>query len=358
MATRRVSRRSRGKPVLALPDGVVAITPRGRTYFYYTPGRGGQNQGKRVRLPDDPHSPAFWQAYREFSGHEGATPIAAKAGTFDALIDAYLVSPEFLKKAASTQALNRHYLGIIRDVWGDLRADGVRPKHVLDFRDKFADTPRKADELVSTLRTIFAWGRPRELAGETNPAIDIGKLSGGDGWAAWQADDIAYARQHLRLDLWHAAALALYTGQRQGDVLKMQWNAIRDGRITVRQDKTGKPLTIPLHRDLVTILDQIDRRSIRILVNRRGKPWSTGFRSAWQDAMNADAFADFRARRLVFHGLRKTAVNFLLEAGATVPQTAAVTGQSHQMVAHYAKGVDQGKLASAAILKWEGKNGA
>jgi hypothetical protein len=70
----------------------------------------------------------------------------------------------------------------------------------------------------------------------------------------------------------------------------------------------------------VAILDQIERRSIRILVNNPGKPWSTGFRSAWQDTMNAEAFAEFRTWRLVFHGLRKSAVNFLLEAGATVPQ--------------------------------------
>ena len=357
MAIRRGSRRSRGKPVLPLPDGVVAITPRGRTYFYYTPGRGGKGQGKRVRLPDDPHSPAFWEAYQELSGLDAAPP-QTKAGTFDALIDEYLISPEFSKKAATTQALNKHYLGIIRDLWGDMRVDGVRPVHAINLRDAFAATPRKADELVSTLRTLFAWGRPRELAGDTNPAIDIGKLSGGDGWASWHMDDIAYAREHLRPDLWHAAALALYTGQRQSDVLKMQWSAIREGRIAVRQDKTGKPLTIPLHRDLIPILDQIERCSTRILVNSRGKPWATGFRSAWQDAMNADAFAEFRTRRLVFHGLRKSAVNFLLEAGATVPETASVTGQSHQMVAHYAKGVDQGKLASAAILKWEGRNGA
>lgn len=60
-----------------------------------------------------------------------------------------------------------------------------------------------------------------------------------------------------------------------------------------------------------------------------------------------------RDRKLVFHGLRKSAVVFLLEAGATTAEVQAITGQSMQMVEHYAKQVNQQKLAAAAILKWE-----
>ena len=56
---------------------------------------------------------------------------------------------------------------------------------------------------------------------------------------------------------------------------------------------------------------------------------------------------------LVFHGLRKSAVVFLLEAGCTVAEVAAITGQSMQMVEHYARMVSQEKLAAAAVLKWE-----
>lgn len=56
---------------------------------------------------------------------------------------------------------------------------------------------------------------------------------------------------------------------------------------------------------------------------------------------------------LVFHGLRKSAVVMLLEAGCTEAEVAAITGQSLVMVAHYAKQVNQGRLAAAAILKWQ-----
>ena len=56
---------------------------------------------------------------------------------------------------------------------------------------------------------------------------------------------------------------------------------------------------------------------------------------------------------LVFHGLRKSAVVMLLEAGCSDAEVGAVTGQSRSMVEHYAKRVNQGKLAAAAVLKWE-----
>jgi hypothetical protein len=66
-----------------------------------------------------------------------------------------------------------------------------------------------------------------------------------------------------------------------------------------------------------------------------------------------DELSGLREKRLVFHGLRKSAVVMLLEAGATDAEVAAITGQSREMVAHYARQVSQRKLAAAAILKWE-----
>jgi integrase len=162
----------------------------------------------------------------------------------------------------------------------------VRAKHVLERQQAFAVTPRKADHLVSMLSTIISWGIPRDYA-EVNPCAKIEKISGGDGWMPWQQEDIDYARTQIRADLWHAAALALYTGQRQSDVLTMDWKRIAAGEISVRQDKTGKFLWIPLHRELRAVLDAVPKLSTRILTNSRGVPWSSGFKAAWQEAMNA-----------------------------------------------------------------------
>jgi hypothetical protein len=54
--------------------------------------------------------------------------------------------------------------------------------------------------------------------------------------------------------------------------------------------------------------------------------------------------------------LRKSAVVFLLEAGCTDAEAAAITGQSREMIEHYSIMVNQRKLATAAILKWEAAN--
>lgn len=148
--------------------------------------------------------------------------------------------------------------------------------------------------------------------------------------------------------------MALYTGQRLGDVLTMPRTDIKAGQIAVVQEKTGTKLWIPMHRDLKPMLKGLDHASVTILVNSEGLPWTKdGFKVSWNKQMHVKPLAVLKQRRLVFHGLRKSAVVFLLEAGCTDAEVAAITGQSREMIEHYAKQVNQRRLAAAAILKWE-----
>jgi hypothetical protein len=65
--------------------------------------------------------------------------------------------------------------------------------------------------------------------------------------------------------------------------------------------------------------------------------------------MSIRDMSELRSKRLVIHGLRKSAVVFLLEAGCTDAEVSAITG----LAEHYAKQVNHRRLAAAAILKWE-----
>jgi len=198
-----------------------------------------------------------------------------------------------------------------------------------------------------------------------NPCLLVPKLKGGEGYDPWPWEMIELGREHLRPDLWYTAALALYTGQRQGDCLSMRWDQVSNNMIAVAQEKTRKRLAIPLHADLRKILAEMPRSAVTILTNTAGLPWTKdGFRTSWQKAIAEPKQVDgepppawplrpIKEEGLVFHGLRKSAVVFLLEAGCSDAEVAAITGQSRAMVEHYGRQVSQRKLAASAILKWE-----
>jgi len=88
-------------------------------------------------------------------------------------------------------------------------------------------------------------------------------------------------------------------------------------------------------------------------------PWTKdGFRSSWRKAVlgtaaNPSPLKPIADAGLVFHGLRKSAVCMLLEAGCTEAETQAINGQSSKMVQPYARQVNRTKLAASAILKLE-----
>lgn len=69
----------------------------------------------------------------------------------------------------------------------------------------------------------------------------------------------------------------------------------------------------------------------------------------------AAAYVGMTSAHVVTHGLRKNAVNALLEAGCSTAETAAISGQSLGMVEHYARARNQQALGTAAVLLWERK---
>src|SRR5262249_730333 len=55
----------------------------------------------------------------------------------------------------------------------------------------------------------------------------------------WTADDEAIFRERAPTHLHLPLTLALWTGQRQGDLLRLPWSAYDGARIRLRQSKTG-----------------------------------------------------------------------------------------------------------------------
>ena len=152
----------------------------------------------------------------------------------------------------------------------------------------------------------------------------------------WTADDEAAflnaAPRHLHLPL----ILALWTGQRQGDLLRLPWSAYDGSRIRLRQSKTGARVVIPVGAPLKAALDAAPRIGPLILTSTEGRPWtSDGFRASWRKAC-----AKCSVVGLTFNDLRGTAVTRLALAGCSEAEIATITGHSLRDVrsildAHY-----------------------
>ena len=199
---------------------------------------------------------------------------------------------------------------------------------------------------------MYQYARGNELT-ERKPTEGIKpyKLGEHEPWP----DDLLAAgleAEHDRTRL--AINLLYYTGQRIGDVVNLRWSDIRNGKIIVTPQKSKrfkKVLQIPVHSALEAILEETPKVGITIIVNHLGQPLTQA------DVVRKELkkFAADLGFDAVPHGLRKNAVNSLLEAGCTIAEVASITGQSFKVVEHYARRVNQAVLGEAAILKFEQK---
>ena len=124
---------------------------------------------------------------------------------------------------------------------------------------------------------------------------------------------------------------------------------IRDGVLTVRQQKTGATLAIPVHPHLQAVLDATPSEHLTFLVTATGKPYggnafSEQFRK-WCDAAGL-------LPRCKPHGLRKAACRRLAEAGCSANEIMAMSGHvTMKELVRYTKAADQARLARNALAK-------
>jgi integrase len=335
---------------------IKTVTPaRGGTYYYFDTGK-LNDKGKRIynRLPD-PSDPSFGGTYASLLGHRNRRArVAAEQAhvlTLPKLIALFEKSPHWRKLAPNSQTVYRRYLARIVDDPGYQIAPAaeITRGDVQRLMDANADHIGVANAMLRSMGALYAWAIGREIVKE-NPTRDVERFTSTphDPWpqhvlqAALASDDA-----QVRL----ATTLLYFTAQRVGDIVRARWDDIAGNVISVRQEKTGKAMRIPMHRDLAELLATTPRRQLTILTNETG----TGPISRGQLLTVLSAFGRSHGAHIVTHGLRKNAVNALLEAGCSAAETAAISGQSLVMVEHYAKARNQDVLGGAAVLKWERK---
>jgi integrase len=328
---------------------------KGRTYYYFDTGlRDDRNNRILKRLPDI-RAHGFAAAYQAAKAQRTRSGVDSGAKTFDWLVRIYERSPEFQKLAPNSQRLYSRHLAYanenLRNRHGrSAPLEVVSAQHLAALRDKYAQQPGTANAIMRSVGAMFHWAaKPHRRYVKVNLTAGIEPLETGEHrpWPEWLIEE-ALADPTIRLPV----ALLYFLGQRIGDTVKLGRVNMAGGEIKLTQQKTRLSLTIAIHKRLAEIIEaDVPKDQLMFLLGDKGKPVTeSGLRQRIQK------WAKARGQSIVPHGLRKNAVNALLESGCSAAEVSAITGQSLQMIEHYAKERDRAHLGRSAILKFEARN--
>lgn len=316
---------------------------------------------KSIPLPGLPWSPEFMAAYEAAMAGQGPRReigvSRTKTGSISALVVKFYRSAEWVGLAPSTQVTYRGILERFRSEYGDKPVALLQREHVRAILARKATTPQAANNLRKLIRLLMrfaieeGWRRDDPTIGV--PALKVRS----HGFHTWTDDEIEAFENHWPIGTRQrlALALALYTGQRRSDLIRMGRQHVRNGRIQVTQQKTGTTLAIPIHAELRTVLDATPSEHLTYLTTAYGQPFTAAGFGGWFRAACAAAGLP---RGCSVHGLRKAACRRLAEAGCSANVIAAISGhRTLKEVSRYTIAADQERLADTAIRALSGSEG-
>jgi integrase len=314
------------------------------------------------RRPGYPRSPltgplfseAFWIAYHKAMAGTPNRPSAGEAktikGSINDLIVQYYQSLKFIQKAEATKRNYKSVIEPFRAEHGDGPVADMRPKDIEAILAKVAArSTSSAYNLRKRLHMLMAFAIKRGFRTD-NPMLLVDKVEHETkGYEHWEEDDIAKFRAHWKIGTTQRLAfeILLHTGLRVSDAVRLGPQHLKKGVHTIVVQKTKKEVGIPLHVDLVPVLDAITDRHLTYLATRQGRSRSSkAFTNYVIDAAKDAGLPPHRSA----HGLRKAICIRLAEAGCDALRIMAITG--HQNLAEvqtYIAGVNKLKLAHEAI---------
>jgi integrase len=316
-------------------------------------------RGEQWRIPA-PGTEGFATAYDKLLAHIKANPLLIGSnvefmpGSLAWAIEKFLASPLYKERAETTRRNYRRVFDQLRESYGAGLLRDLQPRHIRKIRNEIAaKSTTGADIAMSLISMLWEFaveqlGLDELGADPTHGVKRVHKVT--HEHEPWPPELIERFLREARPSLRWAVKLALYTGQRRSDLVKMKWSQFDGEFIEVRQQKTGELLSIPCHKELSAELESMPRVADTILAGERGAPLmgdslSVMVRKQLRD-MGVDGYA--------IHGLRKNAAVALADAGCSTMEIAAITGhKTLGMVAHYSKRRDQRLHARSAMDKWE-----
>lgn len=320
----------------------------GNLRFYY------YHRESRTRLPGEPGSAEFMAAYKGLQdkriGHD-----------LRGLIGRYRSSGSFGRLSKKTKADYALYLGRLENHQVssapiEILDDQRMRSSFVEWLDQWNDKPRARNYAITVLRLLLNWAIESGYLRENQARFIRKSPTDNRAGKTWSEAQISKFMQVASPEIRRAMLLALYTGQRRGDILKARWDDLDGDTIVFKQSKTGQVVSVPLPLEFLDEMANWPKTATTILASKTGNPWDARYFSRkWFDTTRKAGLADVH-----FHDLRGTVATRLAEAGCTNSQIASITGHSFrnvaQMLESYVNRSPKMAREAAVNLSWRLEN--
>lgn len=325
-------------------------TRHGAVVWYFRRG-----DGPRIRIRGEYGSLEFMAAYH--AAASGQASAGAERGkdspeTLAWLIARYRDSSAWARLSAATKRQRENiFLHVIASA-GQFPFAKIDRAAIVEGRERRKDRPSAANNWLNTMRQLFRWAVDANLvAGDpTQGVVGVARPRTG-GFHQWTEDEIAAFEASWPIGTRERLALSvlLFTGLRRGDAARLGRQHIRAGVISLRTEKTGTAITIPVLQALQEIIDASPTGDLALIARLDGRPMTKeGFGNWFRSACKAAGVPGSA------HGLRKAGATRCAEAGATIHELNAIFGWSGtKMAGHYTEKADRARLARQAMRKIE-----
>jgi integrase len=329
-----------------LPPHVERNSVKGRTYLSFRIK--GVNGGKRIRLPDDPASQEFRDAYAAAMAGKTATRPTLKKdapGTIGAKIAAYIASAAYRGLSETSKAGYSSRLKQIRTEHGHRTFAGLTKERIETFiLTPLADRPGAQLDTLKKLRILI-----NHFGLTPDPTARIKRPKSKEIRSWTDRELAAYERRWpIGTKQRTAYALMLNMGTARIDTHNITWHQVDDGACYNRH-KTGVAVDMELSEELQKALASTPRKHVCLITTEYGKPFTVdGFSGFMRDAISkAGLPLDCQP-----HGLRKTLGRLLADAGASAHDIMAALGHTTLTEAErYTREADRRRGGKRAVVK-------
>jgi len=305
------------------------------------------DKGPRTRIRADFGTPEFNAEYQAaITGRPLAATAKFNAKTLGWLIEQYRGSAAWAKLSSATRRQRECILRAISKAAGAEPISRIDKVTIEKGIQRRAERAHAARHFLQTMRGLFEWAIKAQHA-NLDPTRDLKTIRPPtDGHPPWPEQGCAAFEKRWRRGTRQRLAydLLLYTGLRLGDAVRLGRPHVKKGIATIRTEKTGEIVAIPILPPLQESIDVGPVGELTFIAGERGLPLKKESFGNWFRKQCRAAGVSGSP-----HGLRKTAATRAADNGATEAQLEAIFGwRGGHMASLYTRAANRAKLHAKA----------